>query len=245
MRRILILGATSSIAHEAARHFAKDGDPLFLAARNPIKLKTVSDDLKNRGASKTGSLQADFDDFGTHSKIIEAARVFLGEIDIALIAHGALGDQKNCENDFKSAEAIFRTNLLSAVSLVTLLANEFERKKKGCIAVISSVAGDRGRSANYVYGSAKSGLTVFLQGLRQRLHPSGISVITIKPGYVDTPMTAHLKRNFLFARPKTVGKSIYRAIVRKKDVLYTPWPWRIIMGIVRIIPEGIFKKTNL
>jgi decaprenylphospho-beta-D-erythro-pentofuranosid-2-ulose 2-reductase len=169
----------------------------------------------------------------------------MGGIDLALIAHGVLGDQQKAQADYAAAEAVLRTNFLSAVSLVTWLANYFENQKRGTLAVISSVAGDRGRKSNYVYGASKGALNVFLDGVRNRIDRSGVNVLTIKPGFVATPMTAHLPKGPLFASPETVAQGIVRAIKGRKDVVYVPGFWAVIMLIIRSIPEAIFKKLNL
>jgi short-subunit dehydrogenase len=139
----------------------------------------------------------------------------------------------------------FQVNCTSVISLLILLANYFEPRKRGCIAVISSVAGDRGRKANYLYGAAKAAVTVFLGGLRGRLAKSGVSVITIKPGFVDTPMTASMRKGLLFASPRKVGEGIYHAMLKGKEVVYLPWFWRPIMLVVKSIPEPIFKKLSI
>ena len=139
----------------------------------------------------------------------------------------------------------FQINLVSVVSLLTLLANYFEKQGKGCIAVISSVAGDRGRQSNYIYGAAKGGLTIFLQGLRNRLSKAGVCVLTIKPGFVITPMTENFKKGFLWAQPQQVAKAIVSAIRRRKNVIYVPWFWRWIMLVIRNIPENVFKRMSL
>jgi short-subunit dehydrogenase len=156
-----------------------------------------------------------------------------------------LGDQKACEQDFSLAEKEIRTNFLSCVSLLTLISNEMEKEKAGTIAVISSVAGDRGRQSNYIYGSAKGALNLFLQGLRNRMYPLGVRVLTIKPGFVDTPMTAAFKKNILFAKPDQIARGIVKAIDRKKDVVYLPFFWWGIMAIIKAIPEWIFKRLKL
>jgi len=139
----------------------------------------------------------------------------------------------------------FTTNCASVISLLRILADYFEQQRRGCIAVISSVAGDRGRQSNYVYGAAKGAVTVFLQGLRNRLYKSGVAVVTIKPGTVDTPMTAGMKKGLLFASASSVGQGIYKAMLARKEVVYLPWFWRPIMFIIRSIPEPIFKKLSL
>jgi decaprenylphospho-beta-D-erythro-pentofuranosid-2-ulose 2-reductase len=156
-----------------------------------------------------------------------------------------LGNQKACELSYEVTEQQLRINFLSVVSLLTPIANYFEAQGHGCIAVISSVAGERGRQSNYVYGTAKGAVKVFLQGLRNRLYHSGVSVITVNPGFVDTPMTAELPKNFLFAAPTSVGNGIYKAIIRSKDIVYLPWFWRWIMMGLRLVPEGIFKRMRI
>jgi decaprenylphospho-beta-D-erythro-pentofuranosid-2-ulose 2-reductase len=150
-----------------------------------------------------------------------------------------------CENSVIAALDQLKTNFLSVVSLLTLIGNRFEEQRNGCIAVISSVAGDRGRQSNYVYGAAKGALTVFLSGLRNRLVKAGVTVITIKPGFVDSPMTASFRKGFLWASPAVVGRGVYRAIVSRKDVVYLPWYWRYIMMAVVLIPERMFKRLSL
>jgi decaprenylphospho-beta-D-erythro-pentofuranosid-2-ulose 2-reductase len=242
--RILVAGATSGIAVEALRLFAAEGASLFLIARNETRLAAVADDLRVRGA-KVITRVADLDDMARHPQLVESARTELGGLDVLLIAHGVLSDQKSCEASVEDTLAAMTTNFLSAVSLLTLTANFFEGQRRGCLAVLSSVAGDRGRQSNYVYGTTKGALNVFLQGLRNRLNPFGVSVVTIKPGFVSTQMTAHLPKNALFASAADVGKAVHAAIRRERDVVYTPWFWRPIMWVIRSIPEFIFKRLSL
>jgi len=245
MRKVLILGATSAIAQQTAKLFAAQGDALFLAGRNAEKLAAISSDLKVRGAAAVEYKATDFSDFDQQAALLDAAEAALGGLEVALIAYGTLGDQKAGERDFKQAEKELRTNLLSVLSLLTLMANRMERQGFGCLAAISSVAGDRGRQSNYIYGTAKGGLSVFLQGLRNRLAKKGVQVLTIKPGFVDTPMTVQFKKGILWVGPEVVARSIYQGIVRKKDVVYAPWFWRIIMLIIKCLPEAIFKRLSL
>jgi hypothetical protein len=245
MRKVLILGATSAIAQETAKLFAADGHSLFLVARNEARLVAVAQDLRVRGAEKIGQRVADLNDTAQHGDIIADAARTLSGLDTVLIAHGTLSDQKACERDYTLAERELRTNFLSVVSLLTHIANRFEQQGHGSIAVISSVAGDRGRKGNYVYGAAKGGLTVFLQGLRHRLHESGVRVLTVKPGFVDTPMTRDFKKGLLWVGPQEIAHGIYRAIGRNRDVVYLPWFWRGIMAILRALPEPIFCKLNI
>lgn len=243
--RVAIIGATSSLAHEAAKCFARDGAELFLVARNAEKLQAVADDLKVRGAPRVETYVLDLNELDRHEEMLNTAIQTLQGLDRLLIAHGTLGDQRKCELSVAETMQELNTNLLSIISLLTLSANYFEQEKRGCIAVISSVAGDRGRGSNYVYGTAKGALTVFLQGLRNRLSKSHVSVVTIKPGTVDTPMTANLKKGLLFANPRSVGEGIYRAMQGGKDVVYLPGYWRIIMFVVKSIPEKVFKGLSL
>ena len=245
MPRVLIIGATSAIAQEVAKIYADSGSQLFLVGRNTDKLEQVARDLSIRGASAIDSLSLDLAEIESHEEILTAAEKFLGGIDIVLTAHGTLPDQKTCEASVNQAIQEMQINLLSTVSLLTLLANYFEKQGCGCLAVISSVAGDRGRQSNYVYGAAKGGLSIFLQGLRNRLSRAGVCVLTIKPGFVITPMTAEFKKGVLWAHPNRVAEAIVSAIRKRKNVVYVPWFWRWIMFIIRNIPENIFKRMSL
>jgi decaprenylphospho-beta-D-erythro-pentofuranosid-2-ulose 2-reductase len=240
--KILIIGATSAIAHETAKFFARDGAELFLAGRTVEKLEDVSNDLKVRGAKRTETFPLDLSDLERHQEMIQTAIETLGGLDMVLIAHGTLSDQQLCQQSVTKTIEELTINFMSVISLLTILANYFEQQKRGCIAVVSSVAGDRGRRSNYVYGTAKGGVSIFLQGLRSRLSTSGFTVITVKPGLVDTPMTASLKKGLLFAQPARVGKGIYEAMMKGKEVVYLPWFWRPIMAVVRSLPEPVFKK---
>ena len=166
-------------------------------------------------------------------------------MDLALIAHGSLPDQARCSVSVDDTLEALRINGTSVISLLTCLTPVFEAQRSGTIAVISSVAGDRGRQSNYAYGAAKGMVSVFMQGLRNRLTPHGVHVLTIKPGLVDTPMTASFKKGFLWATPDRVGADIVRAIDRRKDVLYTPWFWRLVMLAICAVPETLFKRLKL
>lgn len=245
MRRVVIFGATSAIAEATARLFAGKGDRICLVGRRPDRLEEIAADLRVRGAPQVEVVVADLAETGGHRQLVEIAAEKLGGLDTALIAHGSLGDQKACESDWEAAEREVRINFLSAASLMEALAARFEAARTGTIAVISSVAGDRGRQSNYVYGAAKAGLSAWASGLRNRLAPAGVHVVTVKPGFVDTPMTAHVPKGPLFASPEKVAKGIHRAIVRHRDVVYLPWFWAPIMAIVRAVPEAIFKRLRL
>lgn len=242
---VLALGATSAIGEATLRLLAERGARFYLVGRSREKLEAVSADLMTRGATGVASHAMDLDDTAAHAAMLNAALQTLGMIDLALLAHGVLGDQKTAEASYPVAEAVLRTNFLSPVSLITWLANYFESTKQGTLAVISSVAGDRGRKSNYVYGASKGALNVFLDGVRNRIDRAGVQVLTIKPGFVATPMTAHLAQGPLFAKPSQVAEGILRAIEKRKDVVYLPPFWAGIMLMVRMIPRWKFKKMNM
>jgi short-subunit dehydrogenase len=243
--RVLIVGATSAIAQETAKLLAAQGHSIFLIGRNLERLGAVAADLRVRGAGATGMANLDVLEFHKHRQVLDEGIAFLGGLDVILIAHGVLPDQKACEESFDYARATIDTNFVSIVSILTPVAQLFERQKSGTIAVISSVAGDRGRQSNYVYGATKGALNVFLEGLRNRLAAVNVTVITVKPGFVDSPMTADVKKNFLFVPPATVAKRIVKAIVRRNDTVYVRWYWFWIMTLIKVIPEPIFKRLKL
>lgn len=245
MRRILIMGATSAIAEATAREFAALGDALFLVGRNPDRLAAIADDLSLRGAAQAETWLMDARELSAYPALLDEATRRLGGLDTALIAHGTLTDQVAAQVSSELMLAEFQTNALSYMVLCTELGNRFEAQGHGCIAVISSVAGDRGRQSNYIYGSAKAAVTAFTSGLRQRLHTKGVQVLTIKPGFVDTPMTAAFRKGPLWATPAIVAKAIVKAVQNGKPVLYTPWFWWPIMQIIKNIPEAIFRKLKL
>ena len=245
MKKIVIIGATSAVATETARWFAVEGADLFIAGRTQEKLERLAQDLRIRGAASVHTGIFNARDLASHDQLLEQAFHQLGEIDAALIAHGDLPNQKECEHGWADTERALTTNFLSPVAFLTWLANYFDTRGKGNITVISSVAGDRGRQSNYIYGSAKGALSTFLQGLRNRLAPRGVSVTTIKPGFIDTPMTADIKKGPLFASAELVGKRIHKAMLKGESVVYTPFFWRFIMLIIQHIPEFIFKKMKL
>lgn len=245
MSNILILGATSAIAKHTARLFAADEHNLYLVARNKDKLIAMKQDMLVRGATEVNSESLDLADETQHEKLISRATDIMGSIDTVLIAYGTLADQKTACENYASTLKELQVNCLSVISLLTLLANQFEQQQSGSIAVISSPSGDRGRQSNYIYGTAKGALTIFLQGLRNRLSKSNVHVLTIKPGFVDTPMTKDFKKGFLWANPEVISKGIYNAIKKKKEVVYLPFFWRYIMFIIKSIPEKIFKHLKL
>lgn len=245
MKRILVIGATSAIAQATARIFAANGDALFLVARDQKKVDAVAGDLRVRGASSAYTAVLDVLDYDRHQPIIDEVIAALGGLDLAFIAHGTLPDQKACEESADLARKELEVNALSTISLLMHLADYFELKRAGTIAVLSSVAGDRGRQSNYIYGAAKGAVTTVLQGLRNRLYQSGVHVLTVKPGFVDTPMTAAIKKGALWSKPEEVANQIARAINRKRNVTYVPRFWRYIMLAIQMVPENIFKRLSL
>ena len=246
MKNWIVIGATSAIAEAVQRIWAARGYQLFLVARNEQRLQAVADDLSIRGAKAAHCYVMDVSDQEQYEPCLQAAKAALGEIDGLLIAHGTLPDQQACEASVELTRQEIDTNALSVISFCTLVANEFAEKKRGDIAVISSVAGDRGRPSNYVYGAAKGMVTTYLQGLRSRMCKLNVNVVTIKPGFVATPMTEEFDRSGpLWATPEQVASGIVKAIDKGKNVVYLPWFWWGIMTIIKFIPEFIFKKLSL
>lgn len=245
-RNILIIGATSAIAQATLRLYAEAQDNLYLLGRNTEQLETIAADATVRGASEVHTAVLDVNQFETHEAILQQVFETFPTLDIVLIAHGTLPDQKACEHDTHLTMTELSTNGISTISLLTLLANRFEQQQKGTIAVITSVAGDRGRQSNYVYGAAKGMVSLFLQGLRNRLFPHHVQVLDIKPGFVDTPMTVDFKKGALWAKPEKIAASVVKAIDKNQSkTLYTPFFWAGIMLIIRNIPEVIFKRLKL
>jgi short-subunit dehydrogenase len=244
-QKILVLGATSGIAQATCRIWAAQGANLFLVARNEQKLAAVAADLKARGAGAVSMAVVDLDDTTHNAALLEHAVNVLGGLDVAYLAHGVLGDQRVSEQDFGAAAQILHTNMMAPVSLLTWLANYCAAQHHGVLAVLSSVAGDRGRKSNYVYGASKAGLSAFLAGLRNRVDREGVTVLTIKPGPTKTAMTAGMKGSEKFADVDAVAGSIVKAIDARKDTLYVPVQWGPIMFVIRHMPEAIFKKLNL
>jgi decaprenylphospho-beta-D-erythro-pentofuranosid-2-ulose 2-reductase len=245
MKKTLLIGANSGIAEAVARRLAARGERLYLLARSPERLGALAADLGVRGGQVAGFAVFDARQLDTHAQILETAVQALGGLDAVLIAHGTLGDQKACEASVPETMDQLSVNALSVISLCTLLASRFEAQRSGCLAVISSVAGDRGRQSNYVYGTAKAAVSTFTQGLRMRLAKNGVQVLTIKPGFVDTPMTAGLKKGPLFASADRVAAGIISGMDRGRDVVYLPFFWAPIMALIRAVPERVFKKLRL
>jgi len=240
--RVAIFGATSAIAAEIARVYAGRGARLFLAGRDPAKLRAL---VEARGDAVAGFREVDLTAPGAAAAAVSAAIEALGGgLDVAVIAHGWLGDQLASERDVAEAERIIATNFVSVVALLVPLGNHFEAAGAGHIAVLSSVAGDRGRPRNYTYGASKGALNLYLQGLRTRLWARGVGVHTLKLGPVDTPMTATHEKTMLFARADRVAADIVAAIDAGRAEAYVPWYWRFIMAIVRNMPERAMQRLR-
>lgn len=245
MQKVVIIGATSAIAEATARLYAARGAQLFLVARNVKRLKDIADDLRVRGALGVFQASLDVNDVQDHARLIEQIWKSLGHVDVWLVAHGTLPDQTQCEASVEMSLNEFATNGTSTIALLTGVAPRFECQRMGIIAIISSVAGDRGRQSNYLYGSAKAAVTTFASGLRQRMAKVGVGVLTIKPGFVDTPMTRAFKKGALWAKPDDIARGIVRGLDRGRSVMYLPWFWLPIMLIIRHIPEFVFRRIKL
>ncbi|RME57520.1 MAG: SDR family NAD(P)-dependent oxidoreductase [Candidatus Dadabacteria bacterium] len=246
-RRLFVFGATSAIAIETCRVFAEEESEVefYLVARNKERVEAVASDLRARTEGVVKVYIYDLADISSHKKLIQELFNDCPKPTDAFLAWGYLGDNEAARHNFSEAEKIIKVNYLSAVSLLTLLAERFKDLSGSAISVITSVAGDRGRKRIYVYGSAKGALSRYLQGLRNYLFEHKVFVIEIKPGFVDTPMTSGMKKNFLFASPQKVGRDIYKGIAKRKDLFYTPWFWRFILLVIVHIPEKIFKRLNI
>lgn len=243
MQRILIIGATSAIAESVARRYAQRGAALHLVGRSDARLAIIAADLAARGAKTVTTGVLDVSDINGHAEMLDGAVKELGKIDVALVAHGTLPSQAGCDDDVALALREFHVNGTATIALVHQLVPRLEAGAS--IAVISSVAGDRGRASNYLYGSAKAAVTAYMSGLSQRLRNEGINVLTIKPGFVDTPMTAEFKKGPLWASADSVAKGIVNAVDRRRPVAYLPSFWWLIMQIIKHIPERIFQRIRL
>jgi len=219
---------------------------MLLVGRSAQHLEIVAADLRVRGAKEVITFKADLADVSQHPQVIAFVQEQFPDLECVLLAYGTMQDQEACRHSVEMSLREWESNFISAAALLTAFADIFERRKCGCIAAITSVAGDRGRSSNYVYGAAKGALSLFLQGLRGRLHNSNVRVLTIKPGPVKTPMTTGLRQSRAFANSVSVASDICRALENDShDILYTPWYWRYVMAAVKLIPEGVFKRVSI
>jgi short-subunit dehydrogenase len=243
--RVLILGATSPIARALALHFACDGASLYLAGRDLAEGDRIAQDLHVRAGRDAYAGAFDAADFPSHTAFVRGVIDTLHGLDGIVVAFGTLGDETVAQADPAQALQTISQNFTGAVSIMTLCAEHFRAQGKGFIIVLASVAGDRGRSRNYVYGSAKGALALFTQGLRGRLAKSGVHVMTAKLGFVDTRMTWGRDGLVLTASPETAATKIYAAYRRGAEVVYVPGFWRPIMAAIRLVPERFFKRLNI
>ena len=243
MSYVLIIGAKSDIAKATAREYAKNGYDLYLAARNSEELEEFAKDIITRTQRTVNLVELDILDYKSH----QAFYSNLDEKPLGVIsAIGYLGEQEKAQSDFNEAQQIMDTNYTGVVSLFNIIADDFEKRRSGFIVGISSVAGDRGRKSNYIYGSAKAALTAYLSGLRNRLYDAQVHVLTVKPGFVATKMTEDMDLpEKLTAQPEEVAEDIYKAQQKGRNMLYTKWIWRWVMLIIRNIPEFQFKKMSI
>lgn len=243
MKTVLILGATSDIAQAVAKKYAADGWGLMLAARNAEELAAIAADLKVRSGIEVQTAAFDAADFESHQVFYDS---FETKPDAVIAVFGYMGDQKKARTDFSEVQKTIDVNFTGMVSILNIVAADFEERGNGSIVAVSSVAGDRGRQSNYIYGSAKAGLTAYLAGLRNRLAKKGVHVMTVKPGFCRTKMTEHLELSgALTAEPEQVAEAIFSGMKKQSNVVYTLWMWRWVMLIIKHIPEFIFKKMGM
>ncbi len=243
MSYVFIIGAKSDIAKATAREYSKHGYDLYLAARNSDELEEFAKDITTRTQQNVNLVELDILDYKSHQAFYNN----LDEKPLGVIsAIGYLGEQEKAQSDFGEAQQIMDTNYTGVVSLFNIISDDFKKRKSGFMVGISSVAGDRGRKSNYIYGSAKAALTAYLSGLRNRLYDAQVHVLTVKPGFVATKMTEDMDLpEKLTAQPEEVAEDIYKAQQSNKNVLYTKWIWKWVMLIIRNIPEFQFKKMSI
>ena len=243
MKNVLILGATSDIAQAIAKKFAAEGWSLTLAARNLDLLAPVAGDLRVRTNMEIQSVEFDAEDFSSHREIYESLQT---KPDAVVCVFGYMGDQLLARTDFDEVQRTINVNYTGAVSILNVVADDFEKRGSGAIVGISSVAGDRGRQSNYIYGSAKAGFTAYLAGLRNRLAKKGVHVMTVKPGFCRTKMTESLELPAaLTGDPAQVADAVFKGLEKQRNTVYTLWMWRWIMLVIQHIPEFVFKKLGM
>jgi short-subunit dehydrogenase len=242
---VSIYGATSAIAQAVARRYAARGAAFFLAGRSAERLERVAADLRVRGAAAVATHAGDLADPDAQRALQAAEAAAVGVPDLLLLAFGTLGGQDPEERDPAQAAAGLQTNFVAPVRLLLAAAAAMETRGSGRLTVITSVAGERGRRSNHLYGAAKGGLSIFLDGLRDRLAPAGVAVVDVRPGFVDTPMTRDFAKGPLWASPERVAADIEKAAERGSAVVYTPWFWRWIMLVIRNLPRAVMRRLKL
>jgi len=244
-KAVLVIGATSSIARALAGEIARQGGALHLAARDEFELERVAKDIAVRYRVPVSWSPFEALDYDSHPDFLQKVIDQLSRLDGVVVCLGELGEQQKAEIDFDRARRIIHSNYTGVVSILTHVANYLEQQREGFIIGISSVAGDRGRQSNYFYGSAKGALSLFLQGLRNRLAKSNVHVLTVKPGFVDTKMTFGKPGMFLIASPSQIATAILQGLRKGRNIVYVPGFWFWIMLIIRSIPESRFKRLKL
>ncbi len=244
---VVILGATSALARAIALEAGRDGFAVALAGRDAEECETLAADVRVRTGAPCAAVRFDALEFDRHDALLAACEDALGKPpDGAVVCFGYMTDQAETEKDFAAARRTIDVNYTAAASVLMRFAAALERRGAGFLGVVTSVAGDRGRMSNYTYGSAKAGLIAFAQGLRNRLHHAGVTVTTLKPGFMDTKMTyGLLKPGPLLASPEAAGRACWRAVRRGKSVAYVPWFWRGVMTLIRLLPECVFKRMKM
>ena len=243
--RVVAYGAGSAICHEVLKLYAREGATFFLVARNGEKLAAVADDLAARGGTIGGTASYDFREWQRHEAVTAEAGDALGGIDVAIVAHGTLPDQAECEKSAEAVKSCMDDNFTSVVIIAQALVQRLCAQGRGTLAIVSSVAGDRGRKSNYTYGAAKAGIDAFLQGLQGRFAGSAVRIVNIKPGMVISPMTAHMQHGAIWATPEGIAPAIKKAISRGTLVCYVPGFWRLIMLVIRWLPTGILARLPI
>jgi short-subunit dehydrogenase len=243
----VIVGATSEIGREIARLLAEVDGAIVIAGRDQEELACLANDLQLRTGALVTAICVDVSAFDSHPAFVEQCIAALGHVKGVVLCQGYLADQRRAMEDWTETRQMIEVNFASVASLANRFSEHFVPRKRGYICAISSVAGDRGRQSNYLYGATKAGASAYLQGLRNRLHRSGVAVITVKPGFVDTSMTWGRVNpaSPLVATPDRVASDVARAIRRRRNVVYSPWFWRWIMLVIRLMPEAIFKRLRL
>ena len=245
MNKVLIVGATSPVGRYMAHEFAMRGFTLMLAGRDKDEVSRVAQDIRVRFRAQVFEGIVRMEGFEEHEKFVQDVVSAMGGIDGVVIVAGSMEGAEEAKTDPVALRKVIDINFSGPASLITLCANRLVAQGKGFIAAVTSVAGDRGRATNYPYGSAKGGLSLFLQGLRNLLAPKGIQVTTIKPGFIDTRMTFGMKKLLFLASPKKIAKQAVSAILARKDVVYCPKIWWLVMTIIKLIPERIFKFLRI
>lgn len=245
MKKILVIGANSSLVKETLLKLVNRQSEVFLVARDCKKLILLEEDLRSLGIAHISKLEFDLSDVECYSVLIDKAWAALRHVDLVLIGHGTMPSQIELVSSIETTINLYKINLLSPVLLLLRISEKMESQGSGHIAVFSSIAGDFGKSSNFIYGSAKGGLTIFLQGLRSRLNRKGITISTIKPGPVNTPMTSQNKDVRLMISAQNAGNIIASKILKKREIIYVPWWWSLVIGFLRILPERYAKKLQI